>query len=115
MTSQEYRNWRNNFIDATLELSDKKRIEYCNGNQTLDVHTNFKVIADKLGLAPMQVLSVYLNKHLESLSSFFKTGNTYSDETIESRVSDIINYLLLAMSMKANEDIKKASDLPQDR
>jgi hypothetical protein len=115
MTSEDYKGWRDNFLHETLDLSDKKRIEYCNGNQYNDVHTNFKVISSKLGLTPMQVLSVYLNKHIESLSSFFKTGNTYSDETIESRVSDIINYLLLAMSMKADEDIKKASDLPQDR
>jgi hypothetical protein len=114
MTSEKYKGWRDNFIHETLDLSDKKRIEYCNGNQSADVHTNFKVIAKKLGLTPMQVLSVYLNKHIESLSSFFKTGTTYSDETIESRVSDIINYLLLAMSMKADEDVKN-SDLPQDR
>jgi hypothetical protein len=104
MNSKEYKKWRDNFIVQTLGLSDKKRIEYCNGNQDVDVHTNFKVIGEKLGLTPMQVLSVYLNKHIESLSSFFKTGTTYSDETIESRVMDIINYLLLAMSMKNDQD-----------
>lgn len=104
MKAKEYKKWRDNFILQTLNLSDKKRIEYCNGNQDVDVHTNFKVIGEKLGLTPMQVLSVYLNKHIESLSSFFKTGITYSDETIESRVSDIINYLLLAMSMKNDQD-----------
>jgi len=104
MKSKEYKIWRDAFIKETFDLSDKKRIEYCNGNQDNDVHTNFKVIGEKLGLDPMQVLSVYLNKHIESLSSFFKTGNTFSDESIESRVMDIINYLLLAMSMKNDKD-----------
>ena len=115
MTSDQYTQWRDNFLHETLHLSDEKRVEYCNGNQHIDVHTNFKLIAEKLGLKPMQVLSVYLNKHLESLHSYFKSGKTYSNESIESRVCDIINYLLLAMSMKAEQDAKESSDLPEDR
>ena len=46
----------------------------------------------------MQVLSVYLNKHMSSLRNYFKDGKEYS-EPIEGRVSDMINYLLLLVAM----------------
>ena len=112
MNSNRYKEFRDAFIEDAFELSDAKRIEYCNGNEVHDVHTNFNVIGNRLGLAPMKVLSVYLNKHLESLQSWFRTRKEFSDEPIEQRVKDIINYLLLAMAMKECQD---KSDLPEDR
>tara|TARA_R100000234_G_C5002211_1_gene180845 strand:- start:472 stop:816 length:345 start_codon:yes stop_codon:yes gene_type:complete len=98
MTSKEFNKLRNSFIDSTLKLSDRKRIEYTEGNHNDNVLWNFESIANDLGLTPMQVLSVYLNKHMSSLRNYFKDGKEYS-EPIEGRVSDMINYLLLLVAM----------------
>ena len=42
----------------------------------------------------MKVLSVYLQKHISSLFNYLKTEKEYA-ESIEGRIMDIINYLLL--------------------
>ena len=107
MTAKDYKKFRENFLHLTLELSDKKRIEYTEGNQDENVLWNFEKIAKKLGLSPMQVLSVYLNKHLSSLQNYFKDGKEHSSERIEGRVSDIINYLLLMLAMKRKYEENK--------
>jgi len=107
MTAKEYKQFRESILKLTLELSDLKRIEYTEGNQNENVLWNFEKIARKLGLTPMQVLSVYLNKHLSSLQSYFKDGKEHSSEGIEGRVSDIINYLLLMLAMKEKYKEKK--------
>ena len=122
MTAKEYEVLRNKFLTETLKLSDKKRIEYTEGNHEANVLWNFENIANTLNLTPMQVLSVYLQKHTSSLFNYFKTGKEYA-EPIEGRMSDIINYLLLMVAMlhkykgKDNEQVHKnngtgkASDL----
>ncbi len=107
MTAKEYEQFREIFLHQTLQLSDEKRIEYTEGNQNSNVLWNFESIGKKLGLKPMQVLSVYLNKHLSSLQSYFKDGQEHSSESIEGRVSDIINYLLLFLAMKQTYETKK--------
>jgi|TARA_R100000458_G_scaffold21403_1_gene19144 tryptophan 2,3-dioxygenase len=107
MTAKEYEQFRETFLHQTLQLSDEKRIEYTEGNQNSNVLWNFESIGKKLGLEPMQVLSVYLNKHLSSLQSYFKDGQEHSSESIEGRVSDIINYLLLFLAMKQTYETKK--------
>tara|TARA_A100001515_G_scaffold144858_2_gene150421 strand:+ start:742 stop:1065 length:324 start_codon:yes stop_codon:yes gene_type:complete len=98
MTAKEYKKLRDKFIAETLKLSDEKRVEYTEGNHNDNILWNFENIAKELGLTPMQVLSVYLNKHISSLRNFFKDGKEYS-EPIEGRVSDMINYLLLMVAM----------------
>tara|TARA_R100000781_G_C4069446_1_gene123959 strand:+ start:797 stop:1120 length:324 start_codon:yes stop_codon:yes gene_type:complete len=98
MTAKEYKKLRDKFIAETLKLSDEKRIEYTEGNHNDNILWNFENIGKELGLTPMQVLSVYLNKHISSLRNFFKDGKEYS-EPIEGRVSDMINYLLLMVAM----------------
>lgn len=59
---------------------------------------NFYRNAERLGLRPMQVLAVYLNKHLDAIETFFKSGQLES-EPIEGRIQDAINYLLLLYKM----------------
>lgn len=98
MNKKEYDKLRTKFIEETLSLSDTKRIEYTEGNQNDNVLWNFDNISNNLGIKPIEVLSVYLSKHISSLFSYFKTKKTYS-EPIEERVKDIINYLLLMVAM----------------
>jgi len=113
--SEDYKLFREEFIKKTFDLSDKKRIEYTEGNQDLDVHTNFRRIGEELGLNPVKILAVYLLKHIKSLMTFFKLGQTFSNESLESRVSDIINYLILLLSFLHYENVKNKDDRPQRR
>lgn len=115
MKAKAYKKFREDFITETFELSDAKRIEYTEGNQELDVHTNFRRIGDELNLNPVKVLAVYLIKHFKSLMTFFKLGKTFSNETLRSRVSDIINYLILLLSYLHYEDMKEGDDSPESR
>ena len=115
MKSEDYKKFRESFIKKTFDLSDRKRIEYTEGNQDIDVHTNFRRIGDEVNLSPIKVLAVYLIKHFKSLLTFFKLGRTFSNESLESRVSDIINYLILLLSYLHYEEMKETDDNPEKR
>ena len=115
MKSEKYKEFREAFIKKTFDLSDAKRIEYTEGNQDLDVHTNFRRIGEDLGLSPVKILAVYLLKHIKSLMTFFKLGQTFSNESLESRVSDIINYLILLLSYLHYENVRNRDDRPEKR
>ena len=121
MNKKEYDKLRTKFIEETLSLSDTKRIEYTEGNHNDNVLWNFDSISRNLGIAPIEVLSVYLSKHISSLFSYFKTRKTYS-EPIEGRVKDIINYLLLMVAMierdrgiSSRMDLEITDDRPEKR
>ena len=98
MTSKEYESMRKQFLMETLNLSDAKRIEYTEGNHETNVLWNFEHIGKTLELTPMKVLSVYLQKHISSLLNYLKTEKEYA-ESIEGRIMDMINYLLLLLCM----------------
>jgi len=98
MTSKEYEFMRDQFLTETLKLSDAKRIEYTEGNHKSNVLWNFENIGNTLGLTPMKVLAVYLQKHISSLFNYLRTEKEYA-ESIEGRIMDIINYLLLLLCM----------------
>ena len=98
MNAKEYEFMREKFLSETLELSDAKRIEYTEGNHETNVLWNFEHIGKTLGLTPMKVLSVYLQKHISSLLNYLKTEKEYA-ESIEGRIMDMINYLLLLLCM----------------
>ena len=98
MKATEYKAMRDKFLCETMKLSDEKRIEYTEGNHNENVLWNFENIGKTLGLSPMKVLSVYMQKHISSIFNYLKDGKEYS-ESIEGRISDIINYLLLLLCM----------------
>ena len=56
---------------------------------------NFRTEAQLLGITMMQVLHIYFYKHFASFTAYCKTGKVES-EGIESRIFDMINYLILA-------------------
>ena len=98
MNAKEYQFMREQFLKETLKLSDNKRIEYTEGNHIDNVLWNFENIANLVNLTPLQVLSVYYQKHNSSINNYLKDGREYS-EPIEERIKDMINYLLLMVCM----------------
>lgn len=82
-------------LDSThktlVDLTQSKGEEY---SRDADQLANFKRQAEELLMTPEKVLMVYLNKHLDAVKSFVKTGKIYS-EPIEGRIDDAILYLIL--------------------
>lgn len=107
MTAKEYSDMRAEFLKDTLKLSDAKRIEYTEGNHLDNVLWNFENSAKIVNSKPMKVLAIFLNKHISSLQNYFRTGKEYSTESIESRIMDIINYLLLLVALIRTRNEKK--------
>lgn len=78
-----------------------KRPEYTEGHS--DVLNNFKVVANELGLTPVQVWYVYFRKHIASIGQYAKDPTVPTSEPIDGRIMDAMNYLELLFAL-VNED-----------
>jgi len=91
---------REETIKAHLEVCQKirteKNIEYANSND--DANACFNSDND-IGLTSIQSVGVFMNKHYRSIRSWIKTGEVFSDEQIEGRIYDLINYLLILLTL----------------
>lgn len=86
--------------ESIKELNKTKGGDYAGDG---DVFANFKRHAHNLDLTKEQVLAVYMNKHLDAINTYCKTGAVQS-EPIEGRINDAILYLLLLRGMVAERD-----------
>ena len=94
MTAKERADFINKFLkEHCFKLLDGKGLEYSQG--TSDVNSNFKRVGSALGLDPLTVAYVYGAKHFDSITNYVKTRKITSDEPIEGRIADLINYLLI--------------------
>jgi len=74
------------------KLLSEKGADYT--QQSEDVLSNFKVVAEQTGQTPLEVWSVYAAKHWLAIMSYVKNGAVKS-EPITGRFRDLGNYLLL--------------------
>lgn len=88
--------------EEQITMSSKGK-EYTQGQE--DRLSNFKSTAKELGLTPMQIWAVYFKKHIESILSYAKSGESFSNEPIQSRIMDARVYLALGRALI--EDDKK--------
>ena len=81
-------------FDRLIELTQTKGKEY---SRDVDILANFKRLSLSLQLPPEKVLFVYLQKHLDSITSFVSGGVDVESlsEPIDGRISDAILYLIL--------------------
>ena len=100
MTIDEFDKLFVKMCEEERELLMQKGIEY---SGKVDRLANFKRLANDLGLLPVQILWVYLTKHLDSIRSYLKNGKVMSNETIESRIADARNYLALLRGLIEEE------------
>jgi hypothetical protein len=75
--------------------ASQKRVEYTESRGDEDVLANFKSTAKDLDLDALQVLGIFMKKHWSSIINYIKTGKTFSEEDIEGRIMDLIQYLEL--------------------
>lgn len=93
---------RNTFkvlVDARLEeckeILGVKGAAYAGSK---DVLRNFKSNAERLGITPYQVWAIYANKHFDTIINAISTTPSYpvdASESMQGRIKDSINYLLL--------------------
>jgi hypothetical protein len=89
-------------ICETIRLG--KGLEYSNSDE--EANQNFYSDID-VGVSPLQSVSVFMNKHYRSIRSYIRIGEIKSDETIEGRLHDLINYALITLSILEDENTKK--------
>ena len=97
MTTQELKEFRDDLFSEAMSVSDAKSIEYTISSD--DRLYNFKHVAERLGITPPQALMVYVLKHVDAICNDAKTGKQFSDETLRSRVIDLINYSVLLLAL----------------
>jgi hypothetical protein len=81
--------------DAEHDIMSCKGMEYTQGDLAKDRLSNFYRLGAELGIDPKIILWIYLKKHLDSIVCYIKQNKEYSDETIEGRIHDARNYLVL--------------------
>jgi hypothetical protein len=77
-------------------IAKAKRPDYTIGSA--DVLANFKRVAERAGIQPMQAWLIYFLKHVDAISSY-AGGNTNPSEPIDARFADAMNYLYLGYAL----------------
>lgn len=90
--------------DCILTMKAKGH-EYTGGSA--DRLNNFRTIATEIGLPMRQVWYVYFNKHLRALQTWVRDGELKSNETVQDRMVDLVNYLLLGSLIASEEAVTK--------
>lgn len=100
MNQKDFEEVFNHTVKECEKLLILKGREYAGSDDRL---ANFKRGAARVGATPMQVLNIYLSKHLDSIETFIRDdakGVTKElSEPITGRIDDAINYLFLLKAM----------------
>lgn len=101
MTFLEFDKFFDDFIQECRGMRDTKGKEYANGTSRFG---NFDRLAKTLEMDRLKIAQVYVQKHLDSLNSYIKTGEVYSQERIRGRIIDIVTYMILMAGMIEDTD-----------
>lgn len=64
-----------------------------------DQLANFKRVARRYNLDPLEVFGIFLEKHVDAIASYIVSRKTFSNETITGRIIDARNYLALGLAL----------------
>jgi len=95
MLEKDFLNMLREMEEEEHRIMSVKGMEYTAGDLVEDRLANFYRISEELDIDPKLVLYVYLKKHLDSICCYIKQNKEYSEESIESRIHDARNYLVL--------------------
>lgn len=96
MNFETFDKFQAELLAEVTKMRDTKGKEYAHDQ---DRFANFRRLAEQLGIPDYQVGWVYAVKHLDSIASYMKTGQTFSSEQIRGRFVDLITYLTLIAGM----------------
>jgi uncharacterized protein YifE (UPF0438 family) len=93
MKVNDFIKWAKSVQKEENEIMLGKGKEYTVSDE--DKFKNFKSIAERMNTSSEQVAMIYLLKHMDSIRNYTLHGIEASDESIEGRIMDARNYLLL--------------------
>lgn len=100
------------FSEKCMRLLETKGNDYTGNRRNPSMNANFSEVSDMLGYPGVDkyvVWFVYFGKHLTTLFTWLKTRKVES-ESFESRIADMVNYLLILYSMTVEDEVKRASE-----
>lgn len=95
MTNTDFETFRAVLNQECTDILFKKGNDYSSDADRL---ANFKRLAGRLGLDPMQVWAVYFIKHIDAILTYCKNLEVQS-EAIRLRFADARNYLDLGLAL----------------
>ena len=107
MTFEEYKKYWDGLIAEAWGIQITKGVDYAGREDKL---ANFKKRAAASGISPLQVLSIYMGKHLDSIESFIREGKLES-EPIRGRIIDAINYLSFIEPLASETTLQPAKGI----
>lgn len=99
MRVEEAKSLINKFFEDCLNLFERAAGEYSHSE---DVFKNFKRSAEAAGISKEAALLVFLNKHIDGISSWIR-GNRNQRDSIEGRIMDAVVYLAILYCMVKDE------------
>lgn len=114
MTFEDFDKLQETLLGKVKDMKNTKGREYAGTSDRFD---NFNRASSKIGIHRIQILMVYLAKHLDSIDTFvreFPKDKNYVkklSEPIEGRIVDAITYLTLLAGMITEEKpVEKEKD-----
>jgi hypothetical protein len=114
MTVSERGEFARKFLeDHCLSVLAAKGKEYGSGGEP-SANLNFHAAAEDIGseaVDHMVVAQIYMQKHWRAVQAWLRNRRVQSNEPIQSRIGDLINYLLIIASMIEEDTRAKTNDL----
>jgi hypothetical protein len=86
-----------------IQILSTKGNDYSIGS--IDRLHNFRTCSNFMGITPKEALGVYLYKHIAAIYTYIKNDGQSESEPIETRIADVINYMLLLYKMVKEEKV----------
>lgn len=102
MKLEQYTQTSEQLLKLASDIENAKRPGYTRGDA--DVLANFKDVARRVGLTPMQAWGAYFLKHVDAITSLAKDPSIPQAEAIEGRFADAVNYLKLGFALVAENE-----------
>lgn len=106
MTADKFENVIYRQLNMCVDILGVKATEYA----TQDRLHNFKAAAGMMGCDPKEALSGMMAKHTISIYDMCRSGQTYSIDLWNEKITDHINYLLLLKALVEEERNEKGAD-----
>lgn len=104
MTPNKLQEFTRGFQDEQRLLLDQKGLSYSGAaaqGEVGDRLANFKRVAAAMGVRPLQCWLCYFLKHVDSISTFVRTG--FESEGFRGRAVDVANYAILGAALVQEE------------
>jgi hypothetical protein len=100
MKTQEFNELLDYCLASIKEVLAKKSFEYAKNDDRL---YNFYDAAKITGLTPQHQCWSFLSKHLVSIKLILDNPKIWTNEMIEEKIGDAINYLILLLAILTEE------------